>query len=285
MTETTASPPSEHPTTPLFVRPREGRFFAGVCAGVAQRWHLDVTLVRIATVVLALLSGVGFVLYLAAWLLTPSVDGPAPLEPGSPLAQRVSAGGSRLRGRWPTIVLIVVAALLATSLLHHLWFGWFGPPVGLIVVVTLVALAVGTRRGRWVALVAVALIAVLTATVGIFGGHFGSRSVQVASVDDLHASYDYGAGSVRLDLSAIGPVTGEHQTSVHLGRGQVTVVVPPDVPTVVHARAGLGSVRVDGHRVSGIDAEQTLPVGPGAVTSADKLVIDVTVGVGSVTVR
>src|SRR4051794_26361105 len=93
MTETTATPPPfDHPSTPtdpapgtstatpLFVRPREGRMFGGVCAGIAGRWGLDVTLVRIATVVLTLLSGVGLAAYFAAWLLTPSTDGPAPLH-------------------------------------------------------------------------------------------------------------------------------------------------------------------------------------------------------------
>src|SRR4051795_10465809 len=82
MTETTAT--ADHPSNPLFVRPTEGRMFAGVCAGVAKRWNLDVTLVRIVAVVLTLLSGVGLVAYVAAWLLTPSADGPAPRRRSSP---------------------------------------------------------------------------------------------------------------------------------------------------------------------------------------------------------
>lgn len=259
--------------------------FAGVCAGVAERWQLDVTLVRIATVVLALLSGVGFIAYAAAWLLTPSVDGPAPLEPGSPLAQRVASSGARLRRRWPGLVLVVIAALLVISLLHHLWFGWFGPPVGLIAVVTIVALVVATRRGRWLAAMLAALAIAFVTMVGVFGDHFGSRSYHVTSIDDLHDSYDFGAGTVTLDLSQVSSVSGEHDTSIHLGRGRVVVDAPRGVPVVVHAQAGLGSVRVAGHSVSGFDAQQTVPLGPADMTSADKLVINVTVGVGSVTVR
>src|SRR3954454_23593971 len=87
MTETTAT--ADQPASPLFVRPTEGRMFAGVCAGVAKRWNLDVTLVRIVAVVLTLLSGVGLAAYVAAWLLTPSVDGPAPLAADSDWARRV----------------------------------------------------------------------------------------------------------------------------------------------------------------------------------------------------
>jgi hypothetical protein len=53
----------------------------------------------------------------------------------------------------------------------------------------------------------------------------------------------------------------------------------------VHARAGVGSVMVDGHRVTGVDAEQTVPIGDGTATATDRLVLDITVGAGSVVVR
>src|SRR6476659_2584197 len=106
MTETTAQIPGpQGPTapssTPLFVRPSEGRILAGVCAGIADRWQLDVTLVRIAAVVLTLLSGVGLVAYLAAWLLTPSSDAPAPLAADGELAGRVSRRGESVVRRLP----------------------------------------------------------------------------------------------------------------------------------------------------------------------------------------
>jgi predicted membrane protein len=140
---------------------------------------------------------------------------------------------------------------------------------------------------KGVALSVLGLLLVIAAvtTVGIAGPHFGTRSFHVAGVDDLHSSYDYGAGKVRLDLSALTAMTGEHRTSVHLGRGDVTVTVPPGVPVFVHARAGVGSVTIDGHRVDGVDAEQSVPLGAGTATASDRLVVDVTVGVGSVTVR
>lgn len=291
MTETTATPPPADPTAappipttdPLFVRPRSGRMLGGVCAGIAARWGLDVTLVRIATVVVALVSGIGFVAYVAAWLLTPSDDAPAPLQAGSPLAQRVARG----RGRWwlrrfPSLLLIVLGALIVLVALHHVWFG---VPIGLVVLVTLLVLVFGTRAGRWMAVLVAAFVAVVIAMVGIFGDHFGTRSYQVASVSDLRSSYNDGVGTIRLDLSGISAVSGRHETHVHLGRGRVTVKLPRDVAVVVRARAGVGSVSVDGHRVSGIDAEETRPIGPSDATSVDKLVVDITVGVGSVTVR
>lgn len=290
MTETTAAPPPAEPaaepsartTDPLFVRPRSGRMLGGVCAGIAARWGLDVTLVRIATVVIALVSGIGFVAYVAAWLLTPSDDAPAPLQADSPLAQRVARGRGRWLRRFPSLLLIVLAALIVLVALHHLWFGL---PIGLVVLVTLLVLVFGTRAGRWMAVLVAAFVAVVIAMVGIFGDHFGTRSYQVASVSDLRSSYNDGAGTIGLDLSGISAVNGRHETHVYLGRGRVTVKVPRDVAVVVRARAGVGSVSVDGHRVSGIDAEETRPIGPSDATSVDKLVVDITVGVGSVTVR
>ena len=56
-------------------RPDHGRWFAGVCAGVARRWGLPTGLVRIAFVVLGALTGVGLLVYGLAWMLLPHQDG------------------------------------------------------------------------------------------------------------------------------------------------------------------------------------------------------------------
>ena len=284
MTETAAIPPTESsssatPTAPLFVRPREGRMLAGVCAGIAARWGLDVTLVRISAVVLTLLSGVGLVVYVAAWLLTPSVDRPAPLAADSELAARFRGRG--ILRRLLTIALIVIAAGIVIGALHT---PWFGVPIGLLVAAAVLVVLFGTRVGRWAVGLVVALVVVALATVGIAGAHFGSRTIHVASIEDLNSSYDYGAGVLKLDLSGITSVNGAYRTDVHMGRGNVTVTLPAGVPVLVHARAGVGSVKVNGHRVSGIDAEQSVPVGSGAAAQ-NRLVLDVTVGAGNITIR
>lgn len=282
MTETAASPPTPTPSTVLFVRPQEGRMLAGVCAGIAERWQLDVTLVRIIAAVLAVLSGVGLAAYVAAWLLTPSADGPAPLHPDSRLARAVSARGDRLLHRLPALVLIGLVALLLVGLAHHLWLG---VPVGLAIVAALAVLLLGTRPGRWVAVTLAALLALAVAAVGVFGDHVGTRTYTVTSASDLQPTYEFGAGAVRLDLSQLTALAGRQDTAVRLGRGNVTITLPPDVPVVVHARTGVGTVTVDGHRVSGIDAEQTRTVSAATGTADSELSIDVTVGAGSVTVR
>jgi phage shock protein C len=53
------------------VRPREGRYVAGVAAGLAEYLGVDVTLVRVIFAVAALIGLLGILAYLAAWVLIP----------------------------------------------------------------------------------------------------------------------------------------------------------------------------------------------------------------------
>ncbi len=52
-------------------RPADGRLLAGVCAALAYRLEMDVTLLRLAFLVLAMASGVGILLYILCWLAFP----------------------------------------------------------------------------------------------------------------------------------------------------------------------------------------------------------------------
>ena len=53
------------------VRPRR-RVVAGVCAGLAQRFHVSPTLVRVLFVVSCFLPGPQVLLYAALWIIVPS---------------------------------------------------------------------------------------------------------------------------------------------------------------------------------------------------------------------
>jgi phage shock protein C len=58
--------------TKILVRPRNGRMVAGVCAGAAEYFGIDVTLVRVLVAVAAVLTGgAGALAYLAAWAIIP----------------------------------------------------------------------------------------------------------------------------------------------------------------------------------------------------------------------
>jgi len=58
--------------TKTLVRSRKGRMVAGICAGVAEYFGWDVTLVRVIVAVIAVLTGgAGLLAYLAAWAIIP----------------------------------------------------------------------------------------------------------------------------------------------------------------------------------------------------------------------
>ncbi len=65
-------------------RPRDDRKIAGVCAGLARYFGVDVTLIRILAVVLAIWPvGLGLLLYLVCWIVMPNdpLLLPAPANP------------------------------------------------------------------------------------------------------------------------------------------------------------------------------------------------------------
>jgi phage shock protein PspC (stress-responsive transcriptional regulator) len=53
-------------------RPRHGRWIAGVCAGLARRFGMSPTTVRLLFLLSCLLPGPQFILYIVLWVLMPS---------------------------------------------------------------------------------------------------------------------------------------------------------------------------------------------------------------------
>lgn len=93
---------------------------AGLCSAIAERYGVDVLLVRILAVVLALSGGVGVVLYLGGWLLFPRVGSEiAPLYKAVPAASRLSPRN------WLAVV-AVLALVVGASSGRFFAFG-FGP--------------------------------------------------------------------------------------------------------------------------------------------------------------
>ena len=68
------------------IRPRAGRKIAGVCAGVAEYFDLDVTLVRVVWLVAAILTVVGLCSYPVAWIVMPEEPLALPAPAGHPVA-------------------------------------------------------------------------------------------------------------------------------------------------------------------------------------------------------
>jgi phage shock protein C len=58
--------------TKILVRSRQGRMVAGICAGIAEYFGVDVTLVRVIVAAIAVITGgAGVLAYLVAWAIIP----------------------------------------------------------------------------------------------------------------------------------------------------------------------------------------------------------------------
>ena len=101
--------------------PADGKI-AGVCAGLAAYFNVDVALIRLAWVVLSIVPGGivgGVVAYMVAWAVVPDAPGTAALPAGRRLERSASnvqiagvcAGIAEYFGSDPTVVRVIWAVL------------------------------------------------------------------------------------------------------------------------------------------------------------------------------
>ena len=61
-------------------RPRSPRIIAGVCSGFALHYGWDLNLVRVITALFIILTGVGALAYIAAWIIIPEAPYALPIK-------------------------------------------------------------------------------------------------------------------------------------------------------------------------------------------------------------
>jgi phage shock protein PspC (stress-responsive transcriptional regulator) len=259
-------------------RTKSPRIFAGVCGGLARYFDLSPAVFRLGLIVLTLLGGAGILVYLAAVLVIP--------EEGADqsFAERVL---SERRDRpWPLIGLglvgVAVAVLLAQAAAGA---GWV-----LVLIAGLIVLWMSRRekkrRGIVIALLAVTAVivaAAATATVVAFawfnvslGDGVGDRVYNPTSITEVQKKYEVGVGSLRVDLSQIGPVTKETHIKTSVGIGELRIIVPHNAVVSVNAHAKVGELFVLQRHDDGKNAAVRVGQGP--------LVIDAEVGAGRIDV-
>ena len=120
-----------------YQRDTDGRWFGGVCTGLAQRFGVDPVLIRAAAVVLAFLGGIGLTVYVILWLLLPD-------RQGDILAERAVRQGDA-----GPIALLVLAAFLVLGGVFSIGNGngWFAP-LWLIPVAAIGWLVLSRRNAR-----------------------------------------------------------------------------------------------------------------------------------------
>jgi phage shock protein PspC (stress-responsive transcriptional regulator) len=68
--------------TPTASRPllldKQNKKIAGVCAGFARYFEVDISLMRVIWLAVALTGGIGIIAYFAAWIIVPSDRGNQP---------------------------------------------------------------------------------------------------------------------------------------------------------------------------------------------------------------
>jgi phage shock protein C len=69
------------------VRPRAGRAIAGVCAGFAEYFDIDVTVVRLVWLLVGVMTVIGLLSYPIAWIVMPE----EPLLLSAPYGQHVQS--------------------------------------------------------------------------------------------------------------------------------------------------------------------------------------------------
>lgn len=95
----------------------DDRTIAGVCTGIAARYRVDPTLVKVAFVVAAFFGGSGLILYLAAWVAFPGAGRARAdaLRVESARAGHSSHGSMHGLGNPQVILLVVLAIVIVTS--------------------------------------------------------------------------------------------------------------------------------------------------------------------------
>ena len=68
------------------MRPRADRKIAGVCAGMAEYFDLDITLVRVLWLVITFFTGIvfGVIAYIVAWIVMPKDPVTVPMRQAHP---------------------------------------------------------------------------------------------------------------------------------------------------------------------------------------------------------
>jgi phage shock protein PspC (stress-responsive transcriptional regulator) len=277
---------------------------AGVARGIAERLDVDVSLVRVAFVVLACAWGLGVVIYLAMWALVPlapwtDADGAIDAEPEatSPWLAALLLGA-----------VLVFGLLVATSWWRGpRWGGGFGllwlVLLGVVVVFAMRresrAAPPGTSvRGSWgstlvrallilgIGVVTVAILLTsaffaLVASTGVpFTGGIGDRVYQPATLTQVQPAYRTAIGNLTVDLRRVHFAHDTLHVTASVAVGVVTVEVPPGVVVDVNAHSGVGTVVASPGDLQSFSSASTS--GQGTAAAHPQLVLVAEAGVGQV---
>jgi phage shock protein PspC (stress-responsive transcriptional regulator) len=252
-------------------RSSSDRMVAGVAGGLARYFNIHPAVYRVGFVVLALLGGAGFVIYLAAALVMPKEG-----EQDS-FATRVL--NERRERPWPLIGLGLLTVGMASLLSHatlwphgDVWPGLLilGAAILYFTRHTVAPAAVPSADGtttvaephrspaatvlKAIAIAFATLLALVVIAAAIFAAVFhvnvgrgvGERHYVVANTATLKPSYRLGIGDLVVDLRHVRFDDGQKTLDARVDVGNLRVVVPHDAVVEFAATAQVGQVEALG---------------------------------------
>lgn len=266
------------------LRRRDDQMIGGVASGLADYFDLDPSLVRIAWVVLALVtSGVGVVAYLAMWVLVPEEG-----SEGASVTSHWQRREHRERGPWGGVIfgtiLIVAGAIWLLAQLDLPVPPWRIVLSGALVLVGL-GLLIGSRRGMNGGLLVLAVIlTALLATgtrvpLGNVDSGFGDRHVFLDQPGRIEPDYGHAFGAMRIELTDAALAEGTTRLEASIAFGDLRITVPAGVGVRVNASTAFGSTRVLDAELGAFGEREF--VTPGYEQAKKRLELDVDTAFGS----
>src|SRR6266536_928710 len=191
---------------------------------------------------------------------------------------------------WLTVAAALLAAGVASAL-DNLGVIHLTPTRGIALVLTVIGLGliVGSLWGRawWLILLGLLLVPVMGAASLVNNvsvtGDSGDQVVRPQALDAVQPEYRLSGGQLTLDLSQVEFGPQPRQITASVAAGELSVILPEDLPVTVHSSIGAGEIQSLGHPSNGFQI--TSNVNDGSSRRLGRLSLDLNVGVGQIVVR
>jgi phage shock protein C len=131
-------------------RSRENAMLGGVCAGLAEYFDVDPSLIRLATVILLFAGGTGVLAYIVAWIIVPQeplVSKAESTESVSESRKEVTEGPDKSKFIVGIILIALGFLFFMNTLNVWTWFSFFKLWPILLILIGVVVILKGLERG------------------------------------------------------------------------------------------------------------------------------------------
>lgn len=131
----------------ILERSRTNRVIAGVCAGMASYFNIDIALMRVLFVVAAMCGSFGFWMYVILWIVVPeeNILGPGEtidITPKEDKAGKKTLGGAMIAG----LILVFIGLLALID--NFTYIGWIWKLWPIILIIIGAVILVNTQKNN-----------------------------------------------------------------------------------------------------------------------------------------